>query len=237
MKQEKISDKIYQILRSTGSQPLKLYRLAKTHKKETTRQLVLSIPGNSYQKFKQISDIILQKAPGANIETSTQNARKALESLILEDDEQVVSLDVKSLYINVPVGEAKKIALRELYSSNLAPDISSSAKKFVKACSENFYFKSNGNWYIQSDGLAMRASLAVILANVWMKSFEASLQRPEVSENITRPHQNGMCKDCNRRVTFRERGIEYESCKNWFHSKCRKMTNEEYAKMQEVVWI
>ena len=103
--------------------------MAKAHKKDTTLQLVLSIPGNSYQKFKQISDVIFQKEPGANIETNTQDARKALESLILQDDEQVVSLDVKSLYINVPVGEAKKIALRKLYSSNLAPDTSSSAQK------------------------------------------------------------------------------------------------------------
>ena len=35
MKQGKISDKIYQRLWSTGSQPARLYDLAKVHKKDT----------------------------------------------------------------------------------------------------------------------------------------------------------------------------------------------------------
>ena len=92
-------------------------------------------------------------------------------------------------------------------------------------------------WYVQSDSLAMGASLAVKLANVWMKSFDASLQKPGLGENISRSHRNRKCKDCNRRVTFRGRGVECESCKNWFHAKCQKISNEEYAKMQDVVWI
>ena len=47
MKQGKISDKIYQRLRSTGSQPASLYGLAKVHKKETPLRPVLSIPGSN----------------------------------------------------------------------------------------------------------------------------------------------------------------------------------------------
>ena len=43
--------------------------------------------------------------------------------------------------------------------------------------------------------------------------------------------------DCNRRVNFLGRGIECESCKNWFHARCHKIPNEEYANMQDVVWI
>ena len=83
----------------------------------------------------------------------------------------------------------------------------------------NVHFKCNGIWYVQSDGLALGASLAVKQANVWMKFFEASLQKPKLSENISRSDQNGKCKDCNRRVTFLGRGVERESCKNWFHAK------------------
>ena len=53
------------------------------------------------------------------------------------------------------------------------------------------------------DDLAMGAPLALVLANVWMKSFEASLQKPELSEKISKSDQNGNGKACNRRVTFR----------------------------------
>ena len=114
MKQGKINDKIYQRLRSTGSQPATLHGLAKVHKKNTP---VLSIPGSSYKNLNRFLTPFFPKIPGANIETNTQDARKALESLTLEDDEQIVSLDVKSLYTNVPVGEAIEIALRELFQA------------------------------------------------------------------------------------------------------------------------
>ena len=83
----------------------------------------------------------------------------------------------------------------------------------------------------------MGASLAVILAIVWIKSFEASLQKPELNENISRSDQNVKCKDCKRRVTFRGRGVECESCKNWFQPRCQKILKEENANMQDVVWI
>ena len=84
----------------------------------------------------------------------------------------------------------------------------SAMKSLLKLAVTNVHFKCSGICYVQSDGLAMGASLAVILANVWMKSFEASLQKPELSENISRSDETGKCKDCNPRVTFRGRGVE-----------------------------
>ena len=110
-------------------------------------------------------------------------------------------------------------------------------KSLQKLAVTNVHFKCNGIWYAQSEDLAMGASLAVILANVWLKSFEASLQKPELIENFSRSDQNGKCKDCNRRVTYRGKGVECESCKNWFQAGCQKVSNEEYANMQDVVWV
>ena len=142
------------------------------------------------------------------------------------------------MYTNVPVGEAIEIALRVHYSSNLAADIPRTAmKSLLKLAVTNVHFICNGIWYVQSDDLAMGAPLAVILANVWIKSFGASPQKPELKENISRSDQKGKCKDCKRRVTFRGRGVECESCKNWFQPRCQKILKEEYANMQDVVWI
>ena len=62
----------------------------------------------------------------------------------------------------MPVGEAIEIALRKLYSRNLAPEISRTAMKGLLKLA----LKCNGIGYVQSDGLAMGASLAVVLANV-----------------------------------------------------------------------
>ena len=121
-----------------------------------------------------------EKLPGANIETNSKGARSALEATKLDEDELVVSLDVKSLYTNVPVEEAIEIALKELYSSDEVPEIPRSAmKSLLRLAVTNVHFKCNKMWYTRSDGLAMGASLAVILANLWMKSFEKSLQKPK----------------------------------------------------------
>ena len=92
-------------------------------------------------------------------------------------------------------------------------------------------------WYTQSDGLTMGASLPVILANLWMKSFEKSLQKPNKGRQIKNPDTKVTCIDCNRRVTFRGKGVECESSKNWFHAKCHGITDTQYQTMQEIVWI
>ena len=104
-----------------------------------------------------------KKFSGANIETSTLDAREKLEKLILDENEQTVSLDVKS-----PVLEAIEIALRKLYRTDYAPDF----KVLLKLAVTKVYFKSNGKGYCQKDGLAMGASLAVISANLWMQLYE-----------------------------------------------------------------
>ena len=51
MKQGKIKEKIYHRLRTTGSQPARLYGLAKVHKIGTPLPLVLSIPSSSYENL------------------------------------------------------------------------------------------------------------------------------------------------------------------------------------------
>ena len=144
--------------------------MAKVNKKDNTLQPVFSIPGSSCENLKKFCEQFFQRLPGANIETNTQDARKALESLTLENHKQIISFDLKSLFTNVPAGEAIEIALREVYSSNLAPDIPRSAmKSSLGLVVTNVLFKCTAIWYVKSDGLAMGASLAVILANALLK--------------------------------------------------------------------
>ena len=81
--------------------------------------------------------------------------------------------DIKSLYTIVPIEEAIEIALQELYSSDEVPEILRSAmKSFLRLVLKIVHFKINKMWYTHTDGLAMGASLAVILANLWIKFFK-----------------------------------------------------------------
>ena len=105
-----------------------------------------------------ISGAVRPETIGANIETNMQDARKDLGSLSLEDNVQIVFLDEKQLYTNVPVGDAVEIALREFFSGKLAPEIPRSAmKNLLKLLVTNLYFNGNGFCYVQQDDLAMGA--------------------------------------------------------------------------------
>ena len=83
----------------------------------------------------------------------------------------------------------------------------------------------------------MRASMEEILANLWMKSFEKFLQKPKKGREIKTPDTKVIRIDFNRGGTFRGKGAECESCKNWFRAKCQGITDTEYQTIQEIVWI
>ena len=117
----------------------------------------------------------------------------------LEKDEQILSLDVKSLYTNIPVKEAINIALRSLDARDDKPDIPrTTMKRLLELAVTNVHFKCNEFWYCQKDRLAMGASLAVILANLWMKSWEPQLklQTPNIKTNT----HSSTCRNCEHRV-------------------------------------
>ena len=118
-----LSKKYYPKLRSTEAEPARFYGLAKEHKNGIRLRPVLSIPGSSYYNLNKFLSQLVNKV-SANMKTSTLNARKKLESIILVPDESIVSLDVKCLYTNVPVNETIEIALRRLHSSDHVPEIS-----------------------------------------------------------------------------------------------------------------
>ena len=123
MKQELISERMYYRLRTRGAQPAFLYGLSKVHKIDTPLRPVLSIPGNSYHILNKFLPPTLKKIPRSNRETSTHDARKELELIVLDDNEPIVSLDIKRFHTNMPVSEAIGIALICLHSSDHAPDI------------------------------------------------------------------------------------------------------------------
>ena len=57
----------------------------------------------------------LNKLPHARINCNAKKVREALQNVQLDEDEQLISLDVESLFTNVPVKEAIEYAARLLY--------------------------------------------------------------------------------------------------------------------------
>ena len=83
------------------------------------------------------------------------------------DEEENFSLDVQSLYSNVPVAEAIDIACHVLYNSDSVPEIDrDTCKQLMQLSVTDVNFMCGDKWYVQKDGVAMGAAMAVILANV-----------------------------------------------------------------------
>ena len=67
-----------------------------------TLRPVLSLPGSSIDLLKTLTKHF-DKLEGANVETNTQMAWEILEKTKLDSDVSIISLDVKSLYNNIPI--------------------------------------------------------------------------------------------------------------------------------------
>ena len=86
-------------------------------------------------------------------------AREILEKTELDSDESIISPHVKSLYTNVHYVNPPETSRKTM-------------KKLLNLAVSKVHFKCNSLWYVQKDGSAMGASLAVILANLWLKEYE-----------------------------------------------------------------
>ena len=109
--------------------------------------------------------IFFDRIDGANIETNTKEARETIENIALDPDETIISLDVKSLYTNVPLKEAIEIVLQKLYSQESPPEIRRAImKRLLNMAVSKVYFKCNDSWYVQADGLVPRCNSGNLMA-------------------------------------------------------------------------
>ena len=117
---------------------------------------------------------------------------------------------MKSLYTNVPLKEAIEIGLQKLYSQESPPEIHrATMKKLLNMTVSKVYFKCNDSWCVQVNGLAMGASLAVILANLWLKEYEFALrQEISVGTEVQQINdKNGLCHVAAGKSHIDQRGL------------------------------
>ena len=212
-KKDEISENHYTRTRSTGGQPARLYGLVNVHKENTPIRPVFSLPGSSYCNLNTVLAKFFKKIEGANIETNSLDAREILESTNLELNENLISLDKKSLYTNVPLKEAIDIAPRKLYEQHEPPSTAGkTTKRLLNMAVDQVNFKCKETWYVQKDGLAVVASLAVNLANLWLKQYETALSRDITEVFLPEKDLNGICPECNKKVKYRSKGVACDCC-------------------------
>ena len=164
-------------------------------------------------------------------------AREVLEKTELDSDESIISLDVRSLYTKVPLKEAVELALGRLYEQVNPPETSrKTMKKLPNLGVSEVHFNCNGLWHVQKDCLAMGASLAVYLANLWLKEYEPALKKEVPKLTVLNEVNKDVCPGCQKKLTYRTKGVECEACLNWYHLGCGKISESEYADIAVTVW-
>ena len=177
--EDMISEKLYEELVPRGSQPARLYGLAKVHKNNTPVRPVLSMPGSAYHKVAEYVAKCLKNVPQCNINASSKEICDRLKDVVLEEDEEVISYDVVSLYTNVPVLEAITVCADLLY--NLPSDQRPVIDKdtfivLAKIASCDVLMSTHDGFYWQRDGLAMGSPPAPHFANGWLSQFENNIK-------------------------------------------------------------
>ena len=216
-------------MRTTGAQPARLYDLAKVHKNETPSRPVLSIPGSSYQNLNKFLTPLFEKLPGTNIETSSLEARKKLETLVIDENEQIISLDVKSFHTNVPVSEAIEIALRRLYMDttlNFRSCAPLQHKKNIIEGTVHGLLRCTSDWKSFDEALKL-------YENIWKKnqypeSWLSKVVNKTLEKKITQPPKPPAPKTLKQpRVEKVDVPMFFLQCRGnltqWFREKIRKV--------------
>ena len=162
----------------SGSQPPRLYGLAKVHKRDIPLRPVLSMPGSPYHTIAtQIADW-LSVVDECKINSSTEKISNKLQDIKINEDEQIISFDIVALYTNVPVLEAIDDCTNLLYSGKYRPPPvdRDTFKELLSLCCSNVLSLTNEGYFRQIDGLAMGSPPAPHLANAWLSKFDATIR-------------------------------------------------------------
>ena len=150
------------------------YGTVKTHKPNNPlRPIISQMSSPTYKTAKLLNDLLIPYIPGA------YSLKSAVEFIdLLRDkgpEEDIASLDVESLFTNVPVEETINIILDRVYRSEMdaLPVSEDVLKNLLKACTMEAPFLSHqGELFRQVDGVAMGSPLGVLFANMYMATVE-----------------------------------------------------------------
>ena len=98
------------------------------------------------------------------------------------NSKKMCSLDVSSLFTNVPLMETVNFICDYIDNSDHAFPISTQAlRELLLRCTFNIQFKFNGVLYNQTDGVAMGSPLGPVLSDMFMSSLEQGFLRDCIS--------------------------------------------------------
>ena len=164
------------------------YGNVKTHKPSNPlRPIISQIPTPTYRLAKRLNELLQPFIPAG------YNLRSVDEFMDILRTRQpsgiLASIDVESLFTNVPVEATIQIILNSVYSNeNVAPLQLSRGilEQLLRACTTESPFRGpDGQLYRQKEGVAMGSPLGPLFANFYMSEIEKKvLADPNIAPHI-----------------------------------------------------
>ncbi|XP_063884694.1 uncharacterized protein LOC135113369 [Scylla paramamosain] len=161
------------------------YGNVKTHKPgNKLRPIISQIPTPTYYIAKRLCALLTPYIPTSY---RLQSASDFIDILNNSDAEgRVASLDVESLFTNVPVDRTINYIMERVYHNEATPKLAipeAVLRELLECCTKEAPFTCpRGNKYCQVDGVAMGSPLGVLLANFFMGCIEE-----EVFKKVKKP--------------------------------------------------
>ncbi|XP_066984717.1 uncharacterized protein [Macrobrachium rosenbergii] len=158
----------------TGASYGILYGLPQIHKESTpSRPIMTSYDIPNYKLAKLLVPLL---APLTSNNHSLNNSTSFKEAVLCQDpDLFMVSLDVESMFTNVPVGKTIQIILDKIFVTHDTVYNNfnkSDFKELLQLAVLDTAFVFSGKSYKQIDGMAMGSPLGPTFANIFMCSLE-----------------------------------------------------------------
>ena len=173
-----ISEKTYNNIKPVGSQPGKMYGLCKVHKGTDNgippfRPILSAISTPTYNLAKFLISIL---------EPLTKNEFVIKDSFSFSEDirkqntkSYMTTFDVESLFTNIPLNETIEICVNKLYPrKNMKVNglRKNEFRNLLELATKKSLFVFNGQYFSQTDGVAMGSPLGPTLANIFMCHHE-----------------------------------------------------------------
>ena len=183
LKDKEIIDKsTYKSIKPVGFRPGILYGLGKNHK-ETCNGIppfrpILSAVGTL--TYKLATFLLKLLTPSTANEFNVTDSFHFVEEICQQDSNlHMASLDVDSLFTNIPLEETINICVDNLYNDNENPPNipKHNFRNLLNIVTKETFFMFNNKYYKQVDGVTMGSPLVLALANNFMCRFESKWLR------------------------------------------------------------
>ncbi|XP_066966311.1 uncharacterized protein [Macrobrachium rosenbergii] len=171
-----------------------VYGNVKTHKQgNPLRPIISQIPAPTYQLAKRLNTILTPYVPSSH---SLKSSAEFLEALrAAPPGGCIASMDVESLFTNVPVDETIQMILDRVYRDPTTPSLNipeHALRALLEICTKKAPFSNHrGHMYTQIDGVAMgspsESSSPISIWALWAKGIQRNRQ-PRMSRALHRRH-------------------------------------------------